>query len=121
MTEDIDPIDDLPDFVRILHHKYTLKERSITDVVTDSRWGHIDFIKNEIQFTNRDSADTADTIIHEILHGLFRVFCIDLDEKPDSTDVEEKVVTLLATGLVTVMRDNPTLFPTLQVIVEDGK
>ena len=42
----------------------------------------------------------ADTVLHELLHAVFATFCLK-DE-----DEEERIVSVLATGIVGILRDN---------------
>lgn len=44
----------------------------------------------------------VDTLLHEILHGLFEYSGLDLK-------VEERICSFLGTGLMQVIRDNPEL------------
>ena len=53
----------------------------------------------------------ADTLIHEMLHAIWRNY---LDE---GAVEEEKAVTMLAHGLIQVMRDNPKFFDEIRSMI----
>lgn len=61
-----------------------------------------------IMSTGLNPEEQTNTMIHEMLHGIFHVYNID------SKAEEEYLVTCIANGLTGVMRDNPKLFPMLQ-------
>ena len=67
------------------------------------------FIHTDKQITiseNLNPADKLNTIIHEILHGIWFHWGLgEQIEKPKKA--EEMVVTALANGLTNVIRDNP--------------
>ena len=48
---------------------------------------------------------TADTLLHEMLHGMCLLGGLQLEE-----DVEERIVRVLTTQLLSAMRDNSALF-----------
>ena len=52
---------------------------------------------------SKKGAYAKDVLMHEILHGIFDIWDIK------TTDGEERVVTAISTGLVTVLNDNPQL------------
>ena len=58
---------------------------------------------------NWNEQTQARTFLHEIIHAVFFMMGIKKD-----TDTEEKIVEPLASGLATVMRDNPKLFQGIQ-------
>lgn len=55
----------------------------------------------------------ADTLIHETLHAIIRIYNIETED----TD-EEKLVTCLGTALTQVIRDTPELLPYLIELTE---
>lgn len=57
----------------------------------------------------------ADTIIHEVLHGLWQYH--GLPQRP----TEERAVTALAQGLATVFRDNPGLATYIESLVREER
>jgi len=56
---------------------------------------------------NLDDEDMVNTVLHEILHGLWREY-----DLPDED--EEHCVITLANGLQALMQDNPKLFTMLE-------
>lgn len=103
----------LPEKIRILHTTYRLNKSGGVKLAIKGRLGEIDFNSKEINYLEGMGSDTADTLIHEALHGLWRIF--DLG---DDMEQEEHIVLTLATGLTTIMKDNPELFPALQAIID---
>lgn len=106
----------LPDEVKILHKIFTLRERDYKESFGTTRLAEIDFMQNEINYIPLGGSETVDSIVHEILHGIVGMFNINFKL---TMDEEEYIVSTLATGLVTVMKDNPDLFYSLQDILED--
>lgn len=102
----------LPSSIKILHKDFDLEERSYEDFKTDNRLAEINFIKAKINYLPLPGTETVDSIIHEVLHGIWRMMDLEMEEE------EEHIVTVLATGLTTVMRDNPDLFLKLQDMVD---
>lgn len=48
----------------------------------------------------------ADSVIHEIMHGIWRVNVLSL-ERVSVADSEEKIVTIMSTGFLQVLQANP--------------
>ncbi len=106
----------LPDEVKILHKIFTLRERDFKESFGNTRLAEINFMQNEINYLPLGGSETVDSIVHEILHGIVGMFNINFK----LTEAEEEyIVSTLATGLVTVMKDNPDLFYSLQDMLED--
>lgn len=113
MTKVTKVVELLPKFIRILHSTYKIDTSNELAMAAKGRLGEIMFDDRVISMTEQSPSDVVDTLIHEMLHGLCNAFAMDM-----KIDLEERVVTSLATGLVTIMMDNPDLFPTLQAIVD---
>ena len=77
--------------------------------------GEFDPVKAEINYVPLLGSETVDTIIHEILHGIYSAFYMG---DPNDPEEEERVVSLMATGLTTIMKDNPKLFKSLQDMLD---
>tara|TARA_Y100001951_G_C11202667_1_gene218071 strand:- start:155 stop:469 length:315 start_codon:yes stop_codon:yes gene_type:complete len=92
----------LPKHLKILNLTYQIRwvDRQI-ETATDSH-GFCD-TSEQLIVVNADQNPEAlaDTVLHEINHALFSAFAIT-GEVP-----EERIVRLLATGVCTVLRDNP--------------
>lgn len=99
----------IPDTIKIFYINYNVTADKQRELYLAGHMGEIDYNAHEISYIDNGTSDTVDTIIHEILHGLYRFF----DYGEDKRD-EEHLVSTLASGLTTVMKDNPTLFPALQ-------
>ena len=107
------PAEPVPDTVKILHKVFKLKVRE--PVFGDDKLGEFDRVKSEINYVPLLGSETVDTIIHELLHGVFSAFYLSNQMEQEE---EEQIVSLLATGLTTIMKDNPTLFKSLQDMLE---
>ena len=105
----------LPESIKILHKDFSLREREYSESFGNHRLAEINFMKEEINYLPLQGSETVDSILHEILHGVFHMF--NLNHKM-SDDEEEHLVTVLATGLTTVMKDNPELMDALQDMLE---
>jgi hypothetical protein len=53
-----------------------------------------------------NKAFAVDSVLHELLHGIFRVNALHL-EKMSVADSEEKIVSVIATQLTQLLRANP--------------
>jgi hypothetical protein len=103
----------LPASVRILHRDYKIVPFDHAEMVSDrdGSMGQYKKLKGEISYMRMESgSEMVDSILHEILHGLFSHFDVDAAN-------EEHIVATLGTGLTSVMRDNPALFKEMMVMV----
>lgn len=105
-------VDLLPATVRILHSNYDINIHPQQVLKDRGHLGDIEYESRSINIVEQPATEIADTFIHELLHGLFHAF--DLSHGDEDKDNEEHIVTVLATGLTTVMKDNPQLFGILQ-------
>jgi len=77
--------------------------------------GEIDMKNGHIRYVREKSgSETVDTIIHEIMHGVARMYGIFPDP-----EIEEVVVSKMATGFTTVMTDNQPLFAAFLKLVNE--
>lgn len=106
----------LPDSIKIMHKRFKLRERTGKETITDGRLAEINFLEAEISYLALEGSEVVDSLIHEIIHGIFKM--TNLRNGMDAED-EEHIVTVLATGLTTVMVDNPTLFHSLQELIDN--
>lgn len=73
---------------------------------TEGRWGSISFKKAEIGLDDRLNIDVYNqTLIHEILHGIIKESCIDLEDEE-----EEMIVDKMSKVLFQVLSDNDFSF-----------
>jgi len=105
----------LPETVKILHKVFDLRERDYKESFGNTRLAEIDFMHNDINYLPIQGSESVDSIIHEILHGIFGLMQID---QHYTHDQEEYIVSAMATGITTVMKDNPDLFDALQDMLE---
>jgi hypothetical protein len=111
-TVELTVLDYLPRSVKILHNHYQINADPEMGVVEKGHLGEILHKERKINVVQQGGSDLVDTLIHEILHGIHHLFDAGSDEE------EEHIVRVLATGITTVMKDNPDLFPTLQKILD---
>lgn len=89
--------------------KYTQEQ-----TLQHGNWGDVDNIHGIIHYNIApQSTETADTLIHEIGHGISRGMDIDFKDK----EQEEHIIRTLATGYVTVFKDNPKLLKALVELI----
>ena len=88
------------------------RETSTFQKQTDS-YGEYDHRKNQITIQNGlSSLDEANTLLHEILHGVAYINSLTQSDQPLDTDnKEEVVINTLTNGLSQVFRDNKWLLP----------
>lgn len=90
--------------------EYCEKPSDVDIYKRSSLWGQIDYWTRTIRiYRTKDSndGDTQQTILHELIHGIVDKFHIDQIEK--HVDYE-KIVDLLATGINSILIDNPGIF-----------
>ena len=106
----------LPDKIRIGYQDVTIeRERASFSKPTDS-YGEYDHRKNSITIQSElSSLDEANTLIHEILHGIAYINSLTVSGQPlDSDGKEEVVINQITNGLMQVFRDNPWLISYLK-------
>lgn len=105
---------DIPDSVKIFHSTYALIEDDYKDMSQKSEYGSISYINKTIHYLGSDDSEMVDTIVHELCHGICHYMDIARELPGDS---EEGLVRKISVGLVTIMKDNPTLFIALQNVL----
>ena len=101
----------LPDKVRIGYQDIVIdREKASFSKPTDS-YGEYDHRKNTITVQSELSdLDEANTMIHEILHGISYIHSLTVSGQPlDTENKEEVVINQMTNGLVQVFRDNKWL------------
>lgn len=77
---------------------------------SDPAWAHISFVKGQITLDpRRPESGIRDSLIHEILHGVWHNVGLPASSADLGGYNEEIVVNALATQLMQVLRMNPTL------------
>ena len=101
----------LPDKIRIGYQDIIIeREKASFSKPTDS-YGEYDHRKNSITIQSElSSLDEANTLIHEILHGISYIYSLTVSGQPLDTDSKEEVViNQITNGLIQVFRGNPWL------------
>ena len=101
----------LPDKIRIGYQDVVIeREKASFSKPTDS-YGEYDHRKNTITVQSELSVlDEANTLIHEILHGISYINSLTVSGQPlDTENKEEVVINQITNGLIQVFRDNPWL------------
>jgi hypothetical protein len=62
------------------------------------------------------SSDRLNTLLHETLHGVW--FHWGIEEIIKAKNAEEAIITSIANGLTTVIRDNPEFLPNLNELAQ---
>jgi hypothetical protein len=92
----------LPEAVKIGYRTFRIEDWEPGAAATKARFGECDTNAGVIRISRMfGAAKAANTLLHEILHGCYAVFCIDAE------DDEEQTVSAVANALSTVWRDNP--------------
>ena len=107
---------DIPQYIKIGYRNYNLEKWKQT--VANANDAHGQFFSKEgiIGYTEEEKGVShANTILHEIMHGIIYQWNMELDDK-----IEELVVNGLANGLTTVFVDNPQLVDYLRLKIKEG-
>lgn len=98
------PAAKLPASVRVAAFDFTIETWHPMGAAANRRYGEFSSMEGVIRVDPQAGrVKTLHTLIHEILHACYWAYTID--EKDD----EERTVSLMATALVQVLRDNPDL------------
>lgn len=96
----------LPREVRVGIHRYKIIEMSPAEATAHGVLGLISTATQTIHLaTYRGPAETADTLVHEIIHAICRSFNL-----PKEGVTEENTVIAISNGLVRVAQDHPDLW-----------
>lgn len=103
---------DLPKSIRIGYRDYAVEVLSPREGEARNEFGNHSVIASSIQVrTDTKPFETADSLIHEILHGAWQVAGLPRKD-------EEHCVTLLAHQLTQVWRDNPQFVAFINSLVQ---
>ena len=106
----------LPDSIKIAYQDYLFQEWSKNLASSNEAYGEFFQKEKVIGLSRTDNGIShANTLMHEILHGIMLQWHTDLNEKD-----EEKVCSTIANGLTTVMRDNPWFLDYLKQEIKEG-
>lgn len=113
---------ELPTKVKVGYKDYLIHKMEQCDSTNTGNLAQVKTIIGDVYITPGYTAqETANTILHEVLHALFKVTCLEeiLNSSSISpADKEESLITLLTNGLTGIIRDNPKLFPLLAKMLE---
>lgn len=100
-----------PAQVRIGPWDYTVvRDHSSLDDVDDPKLGHFQGDDCEIYLNTKQPRQiVAETLLHEVLHGIFAITGLDGDFADQGEDAEEKFILRFSPVLASVFRDNPDL------------
>ncbi len=94
----------LPESVRISWRTYRIEQWHPVAAATVSRYGEIDHVDCVIKVdTSYGYAQTVETLIHEVFHGIWTMANMHDAAKPS----EEFIVGITANGFTQVLLDNP--------------
>ena len=99
-----DCVSTIPNTVKIGYKNYKLEEWKQTVASANEAQGQFFSKEGVIGYTSdEEGVSHANTILHEIIHGIIYQWNIDVGEK------EEAIVNGITNGLTTVFVDNPDL------------
>lgn len=99
--------------VKILYKTYVVKQIDNLHDGGGDLYGQVDYIEQIIRLNPRAQLDQAkSTLLHEIIHALSEVYCIDL---------KEEQVEKLGTALYQLTLDNPELFEKEDLLDDTNK
>ena len=101
----------LPDKIRIGYQDIVIEREKASFAKPTDSYGEYDHRKNTITVqSDLSDLDEANTMIHEILHGISYIHSLTASGQPLDTDSKEEVViNQITNGLVQVFRDNKWL------------
>ena len=102
--------------IKIGYQDVTIERETTTFQKQSDCYGEYDHRKNTITIQNGlEPLDEANTVVHEILHGIAYINSLTASGQPlDSENKEEVVINQITNGLVQVFRDNKWLLPYLK-------
>lgn len=101
-------LSEIPQPIKVGYRTFKIEWFTPLAEVRSNRYGEMDFAAQTIILSSiLDRQQAAETLMHEILHAIWRVW-----EMPDTPRQisEEDAVGHLSNGLATVIADNPGLF-----------
>lgn len=96
--------------IKIGYKDYEIAPMNAHQLGSTGHYASIDHRACSIIYDNSvDDAEIVDSIIHEVLHGIYRQFGKDI-----TMEEQEYFVGLFSSGLTVVFRDNPELLVLIQ-------
>ena len=101
----------IPERIKIGYQDVTIERETSTFSKQTDSYGEYDHRKNTITIqTELSDLDEADTLLHEILHGIAYINSLTISGMPlDKEEKEEIVINQMTNGLMQVFRDNKWL------------
>ena len=102
--------------IKIGYQDITIERETATFQKQSDCYGEYDHRKNTITIQNGlGPLDEANTLLHEILHGIAYINSLTVSGQPlDTENKEEVVINQFTNGLVQVLRDSKWLLPYLK-------
>ena len=106
----------IPEKIKIGYQDVVIERETSTFSKQTDSYGEYDHRKNIITIqTQLSDLDEADTLLHEILHGIAYINSLTVGGMPlDKEDKEEIVINQMTNGLMQVFRDNKWLLDFLK-------
>ena len=101
----------IPERIKIGYQDVAIERETSTFSIQTDSYGEYDHRKNTITIqTQLSDLDEANTLLHEILHGIVYINSLTVGGQPlDKEDKEEVVINQMTNGLMQVFRDNKWL------------
>ena len=102
--------------IKIGYQDITIERETATFQKQSDCYGEYDHRKNTTTIQNGlGPLDEANTVVHEVLHGIAYINSLTVSGQPlDTENKEEVVINQFTNGLVQVFRDNKCLLPYLK-------
>ena len=99
--------------IKIGYQDIVIERETSTFQKQSDSYGEYDHRKNSITIQyGLSPLDEANTLLHEILHGIAYINSLTQNDQPlDSENKEEVVINTMTNGLAQVFRDNKWLLP----------
>ena len=106
------PVDDLPPTIRVGPHDIRFAQLGTADA--KKNYGTFVPAEQEIQLQQEyvSGSMAAETVLHELMHAIFAVATVQVKQG------EEHIVSVIATYLAQIVRDNPDFVMWLQATVK---
>ena len=106
----------IPEKVKIGYQDVFIERETSTFSKQTDSYGEYDHRKNSITIqTELSDLDEADTLLHEILHGITYISSLTVNGMPlDKEEKEEIVINQITNGLMQVFKDNKWLLDFLK-------